>query len=203
MVYARDWQGILASLDFTNPVPAGPAEKFITFHLGRTGFIMERHHFYAAIYRNQSRNLNQADQARSLPYMSEVLNFDNSDVVMFNLDELLMDLFKLDDMGTIKVAIMAGLAVFAEGPRTAVTRMLASRFEGCVNDTIAFRISGDWAINMLDWACLRLLPAGIRDFLANRGILACHFAGDSIEYVIDPAVLALPSLASQVGEVES
>jgi len=193
----------LANHDPEDPALAGSAENFITFHIGEMGFIMERRHFYAAIYRHQSTELSLAGAARTIPYIHELLNFENRNVVMFNLDELLMDLFHLAESGSIRVAIIAGLGIFDERHRDVVAGMLDGRYGGCAGNALAFRISGDGLIQELAWRELRLLPAGLRSFLAARGVMACRFVGEGLEYVIDPAVLALPSLSGPATEVES
>jgi len=203
MGYVQEWQGILANLDSKNPVLDGSTENFVTFHIGELGFIMERHHFYAAIYRQQSTGLSLTGNARTVPYIHELLNFEDRNVVMFNLDELLMDLFHLTDPGSIRVAIIAGLGIFGEECRDVITGMLGDSYGGCAGDALAFRISSDGAIHGMAFSELRLLPVGLRDFLAAKGIMACRFVGESIEYLIDPAVLALPSLSGPAMEVES
>jgi len=193
----------LANLDPGDPASSGAAENFVTFHIDGVGFIMERRHFYAAIYRRQSTDLSRSSGSRSVPYIHEVLNFENRQVVMFNLDELLMDLFHLNDSGTIKVAIIAGLQIFDEGHRDSVVGMLADNFEACAGDAFAFRISSDGAIRGMDWGDLKLLPAGLRNFLSARGLMACRFVGDGMEFVIDPGVLVFPSLSNPALEVQS
>jgi hypothetical protein len=192
----------LANLDSKDPVLDGSTENFVTFHIGELGFIMERRHFYAAIYRHQSTGLSLSGNVHTTPYIHELLNFDDRNVVMFNLDELLMDLFHLTDPGSIRVAIIAGLGVFGEECRDVVAGLLDASYAGCAGDALAFRISSDGAIRGMAFSELRLLPAGLRDCLAAKGILACRFVGESIEYLIDPAVLALPSLSGPAMEVE-
>jgi hypothetical protein len=203
MAYAQEWQGILANLDATDPLQAGSSENFISFHLGDLGFIMERRHFYAAIYRHQSTDPSLAENAFSVPYIHEVLNFENRKVVMFNLDELLTELFHLDDDDTIKVAIIAGLGIFGGEHSSIVAGLLEKGYEGCAGDALAFRISSDGGIRGIALSELRVLPAGLRSFLAARGIVACRVSEDGMEYVIDPAVLAMPSLSSPIAEVQS
>ncbi len=203
MAYAREWQGILANLDSIKTVPTGSSENFISFHIGELGFIMERRHFYAAIYRHQSTDPSLTSGSRSVPYIRELLNFDNRNVVMFNLDELLMDLFHLTDPGTIHVAIIAGLQIFDDGPRNSVAGMLHDKYADCAGDALAFRISSDGAIRGIAWNEMRLLPSGLRSFLAARGIMACRFSGAGMEFVIDPAVLAMSGLSSPATEVQS
>lgn len=193
----------MAILDPKDPVPAGSTENFVSFHIDELGFIMERRHFYAAIYRHQSMDLNLASGSSSMPYILELLNFENRTVVMFNLDELLMDLFHLSDPETIRVAIIAKLQIFDEGQRDTVASMLNESYEGCAGDALAFRISSDGAIRGIAWSDLKLLPAGLRAFLSARGIMACRLVGEGMEFVIDPAVLALPSLSSPAVEVQS
>jgi len=193
----------LAPLEPKDPAASRSTENFITFHVGELGFIMERRHFYAAIYRHQSTDLSLAGEVRSVPYIHEILNFENRNVVMFNLDELLMDLFHLDDPGSIRVAIIAGLGIFGEQHREVLAGMLESNFSGCAGDALAFRISSDGAIHQIAWSELKLLPSGLRSFLSVRGIMACRFIGGNIEYVIDPAIAVLPSLSSPALEVQS
>lgn len=193
----------MANLDSPDPVQSESREKFVTFHIGEAGFIMERRHFYAAIYRHQSADLSLAVNARAVPYIHEELNFENRNLVMFNLDELLMDLFHLTDPGSIRVAIIANLDIFGDQHKEGIAGILGNNFAGCAGDALAFRISSDGAIRGIAWTELKLLPAGLRSFLAARGIAACRFVGEGIEFVIDPAVLALPSLSSPALEVQS
>jgi len=193
----------LANLDPKDPVPAGSTENFVSFHIGELGFIMERRHFHAAIYRHQSTDLSLTSGPRSMPYIHELLNFENRKVVMFNLDELLMELFHLAEPGSIRVAIIAGLGIFGEKYRDVVTGMLDSRYGDCAGNALAFRIGSDGAIQGIAWSELRLLPAGLRTFLSARGIMGCRFVGEGMEYILDPAVLALPSLTSPALEVQS
>ena len=193
----------MANLDSPDPVQSESREKFVTFHIGEAGFIMERRHFYAAIYRHQSTDLSRTDNARTVPYIHEVLNFENRNLVMFNLDALLMNLFHLTDPESIRVAIIANLEIFGDQHKEDVAGVLENNFPGCAGDALAFRISSDGAIRGIPWSELKLLPAGLRSFLAARGIAACRFVGEGIEFVIDPAVLAFPNLSSPELEVQS
>jgi len=185
---------ILAPPENTETTAGGNGENFVSFHLGELGFVMERAHFYAAIHRDKPQELDKAACPGLCPYLRELLPFEGRKVLMFNLDEHLRERFHLAEQGTIKVALIAELDIFGAEGGALVSGLLREQFPDCAGDALAFRVGGDGAIREIAYRDFRLLPRGLHDTLAARGLAACRFIDDRIEFVIDPAKLALHCL---------
>ncbi len=185
----------MAPLDTMDASGAVPGENFVSFHLDSLGFVMERAHFYAAIHRDKPKELDTAASLALCPYLRELLPFEGRKVVMFNLDELLRERFHLVEQATIKVALIAGLDLFGSEGAALVAGFLHEHFPDCAGDALAFRVGGDGAIREIAYKDFRLLPQGLNAALAAHGLSACRFIDDKIEYVIDPARLALQYLS--------
>lgn len=166
----------------------------MSFHLDTLGFVMERAHFYAAIHRDKPQELDAAGSLGLCPYLRELLPFEGRNVLMFNLDELLREQFHLVEQGIIKVALIARLELFGSEGASLVAGFLNEHFPDCAGDALAFRVGGDGAVREIAYKDFRLLPQGLNAVLAARGLSACRFTDDKIEYVIDPAKLVLQYL---------
>jgi len=193
----RRWQG--GALAESSSSDAG-SDEFVGFSLGRVGFIMRRAPFFAAVHRGPasetvSRNtaVDGGAIAGSASYVDSILRFNDRNVPLFRLDDLLGDIFRIPEPSRLRAGLVARVdalgPVCAEAFRAAVRESLP----GADLEYMAFGIGGDGVIRNMTWQELRPVPSSLRHFLWARGIVACRFGEPGrIEYLIDPADFFMP-----------
>ena len=174
---------------------ASPVDEFVGFSLGRVGFIMRRAPFFAAVHRGPAAEPARADSAS---YVDSLLRFNDRDVPLFSLDDLLRNIFRITEASQLRAGLVARVDAFGPAAAEAFRAAARDRLPGADTEYIAFGIGGDGAIRNLPWRELRPVPSSLRRFLWTRGIVACRFGGHGlIEYLIDPADICLPVLEGQ------
>ncbi len=178
-------------------------DDFIGFSLGAVHFVMRRAPFFAAIHRGDAEGLVNPpgivpaanDTAVLSTFIDGFLCFNNREIPLFRFDDLLSRIFHITEPGHLRSTLVARLDSFSPSSAEAFRSLIRTCLPGADEEYLAFGISGDGSLRSIPWRELRPVPHGIRQFLWNKGIIACRFgAQDQIEYLLDPADICFPYL---------
>ena len=172
-------------------------DEFVGFSLGGLGFIMRRVPFFAAVHRGPVAERSSGDSPKAVAacYINGFLRFNDRDIPLFRLDDLLRDVFRIPGPAGLRAGLVARIDSFEPAAAETFRAAALARLPGADTEFIAFGIGGDGAIRNVGWKELRPAPASVRRFLWNRGIVACRFGEPGhIEYLIDPVDISLPAL---------
>jgi hypothetical protein len=171
------------------------SDEFVGFNLGQVGFIMRRAPFFAAVHRGPST---EPVSRISGSYLDSILRFNDLDVPLFRLDDLLRDMFRIPEPSRLRAGLVARIDAFGPACAEAFRLTVNDSLPGADTEYIAIGIGGNGAIRNMPWQELRPAPSSLRRFLWTRGIVACRFGEPGrIEYLIDPADIVLPVLAGK------
>jgi len=161
---------------------------------------MRRVPFFAAVHRGQAAERAQGGSptAEAAGYINGFLRFNDRDIPLFRLDDLLRDIFRIPGPVRLRAGLVARVDAFGPAAAEAFRTAALARLPGADTEYMAFGIGGDGAIRNVGWQELRPAPSSVRRFLWTRGIVACRFGEPGrIEYLIDPVDISLPALAGE------
>jgi len=203
----RRWQGDKIVDDSSS---IAESDEFVGFNLGQVGFIMRRAPFFAAVHRGPATEpvalpptkgkspVDTTAGGTSVSYVDSIIRFNDRDVPLFRLDDLLGKIFCIPEPSRLRAGLVAKIGAFGPKCAEAFKSAVHDRLPGADTEYIALGIGGDGAIRNMPWQELRPTPMSLRRFLWTRGIVACRFGEPGhIEYLIDPADIFLPVLAGK------
>ncbi len=161
------------------------SQDFLLVEQGAAGFLINREQFYASLYLQDLKPLTGTDDD-SRRYCAGTIDFRDEQILVYDLDRRLGELFQLEADPGLSIALVADVSAFSEKARQQFREMAEIKAPEVSRNTVAYRIGSRAEIKNLPLSQVKLIPAGLKELLRSKGVYGCRFGQEiQIYYFVD------------------
>lgn len=153
---------------------------FLFIHYKCKDFIIDRKQFSRSVSFNSLEKIDFGQK-----YLSHIIKYSNESILNFDLDEYLLETFKIEIDSPTKLCIITNLDQLSDQTRKILNPILKKCHKEISKDAISFSITSKSEIKKYEVEKFKKLSKIYSEPFAEKGILSCFFNNDRIQYFID------------------
>lgn len=166
---------------FESKLPDAVQHDFLILTYETIGFIINRNQFSASLFLDQSRPIRS-----NAKYIGEIIEYNDENVLVFDCDAYLQDLFEYEEKSSVHLALISDTAGFSEKNRRLFQKLTAKSNGLLSSRYLALKVGNQAGMKKIPFAELKPIPDILHGCLNREGILGCRFMDEkSIQFFID------------------
>jgi len=174
----------------------GDVHDFLQISYQGISFLVNRGQFSFSMFLEDERPVNS-----KLRYFDGILEYNQEQLLSFNLDSYLKDVFVCSGTHKVQLVLIAGTHLFSTRSRKIITRLTSKAKIDLSSKFLALKVANESEIQSISLQEIYPLPRRLREYEASNGVLGVRFPQTThVQYFVDVERLVFNSILSGAKE---
>lgn len=164
--------------------------EFLEVGYDSMGFLVNRSQFSNSMFIEEEKKVTS-----KLKYLDSILFFNNENIITFNLDYFVKELFNFEQNNSLQLALLSSVKLFSEKNQLLFKRLTTCASVDLSHTTIGIKVGSQAKITKVNLGQIKLPPVQVKKKLKEHGLLGVRFVSEQkAEYFLDLETLIFTTI---------